>query len=1059
MLIPLRFSRRAGPGKRLPPATPAAGLPATGNLHHFHPFTFSLMDNNWYKRYKADERAAMPAGRIRHSLLKVLALLLLTLLLPLLGQAQTNRTISGKVTDDAGGGLPGVTILVPGTSTGTSSGADGSFTLEVPAATTRLSLSFVGYATQAVDITGKTSVSVSLKNDAQALNEVTVVGYGTARKQDLTGAVAVIGEKDFNKGTFTSPDQLLQGRVSGVQVSNNSGQPGGPSTIRIRGNSAVTGSGQPLYVVDGVPLDGRTARPGLVASTDVGTGADSNPLNFLNPDDVESITVLKDASATAIYGSRAAYGVVLITTKKGKTGAPVLTVGASAGFSTLLRRPEFLNASQYRQALTYYNQPAANDKGGDVDALKEILRTGYLQNYNVAMSGGGETGRYRLSLGYLDQGGIVRSTGFKKYSANFSTNLQFLESKKLGLDIGIATSQFKEQLANITTDAGFRGSLIGQALQWNPTRPLRKPDGSLDIDEGSVVNPLANQEYFNDNSRVNTVLASIAPSYKFTDWLQYRVLLSVSYNNGERRTSLDQRLITYPDLKEQGFASIGNNELTTQQMVHTLNFNKAISGDLNLNAVLGYEYTKFSNQGSNISAYGNKANGGFGAFGLDYTNYIQASNQTSRLPSSFADPSSSLQSVFGRAILNYKDRYVVTGTLRRDESSKFGPNNRVGYFPSFSAAWDLSRESFFPAEKLTQLKLRAGYGLTGNQEFPAGSAVDRFAINNLGVQAPLNGRSPDLKWQADAQYNVGIDLGAFNNRLTFTVDYFNKTTTDILFPTTPGQPAPPVQAIYWKNLGGKIVNKGVELALGATLLSSEKAEIGLNANATFIKNNVSGLTGPTIVTGAINGQGLSGATSQLIVNDYPINAFFLKRYAGLNEQGVSIYPDGEKVTYAGSPNPTTLLGLGLNARYGKLSLVANMTGQFGQYIYNNTVNAYGNVGQIGAFKNIALATFENSVKESVGNAGSASTRYLEKGDFLKMSNLTLSYAIGDLGTTFKGARIYATGQNLFVITKYNGFDPEVNTVKKEANQVPSAGIDYLPYPSARTFTFGVNFSL
>ena len=1010
-----------------------------------------------------EQPAAVPLGRLRPAPLLRLVLALLMLCAPLLGQAQ-NRAVSGKVTDSQATGLPGVTVLVPGTSVGTSTGADGTFQLQVPEATTTLSLTFVGYAAQQVDIAGKGTVQVSMKEDAQALNEIVVVGYGTARKQDVTGAVAVIGEKDFNRGTFTSPDQLLQGRVSGVQVSNNSGQPGGPSTIRIRGNSAVTGNGQPLYVIDGVPLDGRTARPGLVGSTDVGSGADSNPLNFLNPDDVESITVLKDASATAIYGARAAYGVVLITTKKGKSGAPVLSVGASAGFSTLLRRPAFLDASQYRQALSYYKQPTigqpnTTDQGGDVDALKEILRTGYLQNYNVAMSGGNETGRYRLSLGYLDQSGIVRKTGFKKYSANFSTNLQFLESKRLGMDIAIATSQFKEQLANITTDAGFRGSLIGQALQWNPTQSLRKPDGSLYVVFDPPVNPLANQEYFNDNARVNTVLASIAPSYKFTDWLQYRMLLSVNYNSGERRTSLDQRLITYPDLQEKGFASISNNELTTQQMVHTLNFNKAVTTDLNLNAVVGYEYTKFINMGSGIGAYGNVATGGFGIIGLDYTNIIQASSQATRTVTAFADPSSSLQSVFGRAILNYKDRYVLTGTIRRDESSKFGADFRAGYFPSFAAAWDISREAFFPADKLTQFKVRAGYGLTGNQEFPAGAAQDRFAINNLGVQAPLNGRSPTLKWQADAQYNFGIDLGAFNNRLTFTVDYFNKTTTDILFPTTPGQPAPPVQAIYWFNLDGKIVNKGVEMALATTLLSTEKAEVSFNANATFIKNSVSGLTGPTIITGAINGQGLSGATSQQIVNGYPINAFFLKRYEGLNDKGESIYPDGEKVTYAGSPNPTTLLGLGLNARYGKLTLIANMTGQFGQYIYNNTVNAYGNVGQIGSGKNIALATFENSVRESVGNAGSASTRYLEKGDFLKMSNLSLSYGIGDLGAAFKGARVYATGQNLFVITKYNGFDPEVNTVKREANQVPSVGIDYLPYPSARTFTFGVNFSL
>ncbi|MCC3153616.1 SusC/RagA family TonB-linked outer membrane protein [Hymenobacter sp. BT770] len=1013
------------------------------------------MSNDWYKNH---EQPASPVGLLRlMPRLRLLALAILAILCPLLGQAQTNRAVSGKVTDANSTGLPGVTVLVPGTTVGTSTGADGAFTLQVPETATALSFSFVGYATQQVDITGKTSVQVALKEDAQGLSEVVVVGYGTARKQDVTGAVAVIGEKDFNKGTFTSPDQLIQGRVSGVQVSNNSGQPGGPATIRIRGNSAVTGTGQPLYVVDGVPLDGRTARPGLVASGDVGTGADSNPLNFLNPDDVESLTVLKDASATAIYGSRAAYGVVLITTKKGKAGAPVLNVGVSNGFSTLLRRPAFLNASQYRQAITYYGAPATNDKGGDVDALKEILRTGRLQNYNVAMSGGGETGRYRLSLGYLDQDGIVRKSGFKKYSANLSTNLQFLESKKLGVDVNIATSQFREELPPITTDAGFRGSLIGQALQWNPTQPLRNADGSLFIQSGDVVNPLAAQELFNDNSRVNTVLASIAPSYKFTDWLQYRMLLSVNYNSGERRTSIDQRLINYPGIEKQGFAAISNNELVTQQIAHTLNFNKALTSSLNLNAVLGYEYTKFSNSGSNVNAYGNADAGGFGNFGLDYTNYIQYSSSVNRQVSSFVDPSSQLQSVFGRAILNFKDRYVLTGTLRRDESSKFGPNERVGYFPSFAAAWDLGQEAFFPAEKLSQLKLRAGYGRTGNQEFPAGAAQYRFSLDNNGAQAPINGPNPNLKWQADAQYNVGIDIGAFNNRLTFTADYFNKTTTDLLFPSLPGQPAPPVQAIYWVNLDGKIVNKGVEMALGATLVTNEKVEIGLNANATFVRNEVSGLTGASIPTGAINGQGLSGALSQSIQNGYPINAFFLPQYNGLSEKGLS--NTFGAIGYAGSPNPRTLLGLAANARYGKLSLVANMTGVFGQYIYNNTLNAVGNVGQIGAGKNIALSTFENPIKEALGNASAATTRYLEKGDYLKLSNLTLAYSFGNVGTFMKGARIYATGQNLFVITNYSGFDPEINTVKRGANQVPSVGIDYLPYPSARTFTFGVNFSL
>lgn len=316
-----------------------------------------------------------------------------------------------------------------------------------------------------------------------------------------------------------------------------------------------------------------------------------------------------------------------------------------------------------------------------------------------------------------------------------------------------------------------------------------------------------------------------------------------------------------------------------------------------------------------------------------------------------------------------------------------------------------------------------------------------------------------MKWQSDRQFNVGIDIGAFDNRLTFTADYFNKVTTDLLFPTVPGQPAPPVQTIQWRNLAGaKIVNQGVEMALNTALVRTDKVDVGFSANATFIRNEVKDLEGANIITGAINGQGLSGATAELIRNGYPINAFFLPEYQGLSDKGLS-NPFPATLTYAGSPNPRTLLGLGLNARYGKLSLIANMTGVFGQMIYNNTLNAVGAVGGIGAGKNIALSTFENPIKESVGNPSAASTRYLEKGNYLKMSNLTLAYAFGNVASFMKGVRVYATGQNLFVITKYTGFDPEINTIKVGANQVPSVGIDYLAYPSARLFTFGVNFSL
>ena len=1018
------------------------------------------MSNNSYTQSTLPGRSApVPAARRLAAPMRLLLALLV--LLPLLSQAQTAREVSGKVTDGTGTGLPGVTVLVPGTTNGTGTGGDGTFRIQVPATATTLSFSFVGYATQQVNISGKNTVNVTLKDDAQALTDVVVVGYGTVQKSDLTGAVSALGPKDFNKGTFTSPDQLLQGRASGVQITQNSGQPGGASTIKIRGNSAVTGTGQPLYVVDGVPLDGRSARPGL--TTSFGDSPNSNPLNFLNPADIESIDVLKDASATAIYGSRAAYGVVIITTKRGKLGEARLDVGVSGGFSNIMRKIKILDASQFREAIAYYGAPATNDKGQNTDPLGAILQTGPLQNYSIAMSGGSENSRYRLSLGYLDQKGIIKKTGFQKYTANFSTNVKFLESKRLGFDINITASQSREQLAPIGNNSDFRGSLISQALQWNPTDSLYRADGLPVARIGdSKVNPVAQQQYYNDNSRVTTALASISPYYKFTDWLEYRALLAVNYSTGIRRTSIDQRL-NINDYFGRGYAAIGNNELLTQQMTHTLNFNKKLGSDFNLNALVGYEYTKFANSGTNVNALGPV--GGFGIYGLDYTNYIQLSNTTARNISSFIDPVSELQSFFGRAILNYKGRYLLTATARADGSTKFGANNKYGYFPSVSAAWDISQESFFKVENINQLKARVGYGRTGNQEFPAGSAQGQYSFSSngtTGATGQLTNANPDLKWQSDEQYDAGLDFSLFNNRVTFTADYFYKKTTDLLYPTVPVQPAAPGgTAVTWKNLDGTIVNKGVELTLGVTAIETPRLGLSFNANATFIKNMVSGLPATAVIqTGTLNGQGLSDVYSEVIQNGLPINAFFLQTFNGIDPTtGLPTYADNGAAHYAGNPNPSAIAGLSTTIRVQKLSLTANFNGVFGNKIYNNTFNSALNVSQIGTpAKNIALAVYQSTPKESLASAVAPSTRYLESGNYVKLSNVTLSYALGDLGKVFKGASIYAIGQNLFVITNYQGFDPEVNT-NKAVNGTPSAGIDYAGYPTARTFTFGVNFSL
>jgi TonB-linked SusC/RagA family outer membrane protein len=971
-----------------------------------------------------------------------------------------NKTISGTVTDKNGTPVAGVSVTAKGSTRGVTTGTNGSFSLSVPSNVNTLVISSVGYATQEVNISGQTSVTVSLVESISTMNEIVVIGYGTARRKDLTGAVATVQEKDFNKGTYTSPDQLIQGKVAGVQILNNSGQPGGASTIKIRGNSTVTGTGQPLFVLDGVPLSGGSPRPGV---GDIGFGGSnpaSNPLNFLNPSDIASIDVLKDASATAIYGSRAAYGVVIITTKKGKSGEPRIEAGASFGVASIMKKIEVLNADQFRQAITYYGVSASADKGGNVDALDAILRKASVRNYNVAISGGNETGRYRLSLSALNQDGIVRKSGIKRYTANLTANFKFLESKKLGLDINIIPSQYVEDIAPISNDAGAGNNLIGMALTWNPTQPLKVGDSIVNIGGNSIFNPLNVSEAINDKAKVTTVLASIAPSYKLTSWLEYKMLFSINYGTGNRRTMRHQNtnLSATSTFTGVGFANIANSELVTQQITHTLSADKKLTPDLNINAVIGYEYLKFKNSGSSESANGPA--GGYGNFGLDYTNYIQYGDKTSYNISSYYNPIDELQSYFARAALNYKDKYFLTGTFRADGSTKFGKNNKYGYFPSFAAAWNITKEDFFHMDAINSLKLRGGWGKTGNQEFPSGSAVERIRFaGNGALTGRVNFNDSILKWQSDRQYNIGLDAAILNSRVSITVDYYNKRTTDLLFPVTGDPNGPSNGAVLWKNLDGFVENKGVEVSANANIINQKDLGWDFGVNAAFNKNNVDGLVAP-IYTGGLHGQGVSGTLVQTIQNGLPINAFYTRKFLGMDKgTGLATYQDdGNTFYYVGNPNPKTILGLSTSLRYMKLSLTINMNGAFGQSIYNNTLNNTINVGNINGGRNIALSVFKDPIKESFANPVTASSRFIEKGNYLKLSNASLNYAIGNVGKIFKGANIYVTGQNLFVLTDFSGFDPEVN-VNKSANFVPSVGFEYQPYPTARTISFGLNFSL
>jgi TonB-dependent starch-binding outer membrane protein SusC len=971
-----------------------------------------------------------------------------------MASALAQNNVSGTVKDKDGQPLAAVSVTVKGTNKGTATNATGDFSLAGVADRATLVFSATGFAQQEVRVSGTAPISVTLLTSVGSMDEVVVIGYGTARRKDLTGAVATVGEKDFNKGTFTAADQLIQGKVAGVQMINNSGQPGGASTVKIRGNASVTGSGQPLYIIDGVPLDGRSARPGLSPSG-LGDAPGGNPLNFLNPSDIASIDVLKDASATAIYGTRAAYGVVLVTTKRGQSGATKIDFGTSIGTSSILRRVKVLDASQYREALTYYGVSAANDLKADVNGLDVILRKGLIQTYNLAISGGNENSKYRFSGSVLDQEGIVRKTGIKKYTANFAGNFKLLPNKRLGLDINILPSLYQENLAPITNNAGSTGSLIGQALQWNPTEAFRKTDGSLNVKAGDIINPLAMSEAYNDVSRVTTLLASIAPSYKFTDWLEYKLLYSINYGTGVRRAST-QQFINLGDVKDRGFAGIGQNELTTQTTTHTLNLNRDIATDLSMTALLGYEYIKTTNKGSNTNALG--PNGGFGQYGLDYTNYIQFSNPGSRNVSSFVDPSYELQSYFGRVGFNFKDKYLLTGTVRRDGSTRFGTNNKYGTFPAVSAAWVLTKESFFQVNGINSLKIRGGWGKTGNQDFPSGASQATYSFGNNGGLSQTNYPNPNLKWQNDRQYNIGLDASILNNRVALTLDYFNKKTGDLLFPTFPDPSGPIGGAVLWQNLEGFVENKGLEASLNTTIISKKDFTFDFGINATFIKNEVSGLPAP-IPTGGLHGQGVTGTFVQTIRNGFPINTFFTREFLGLDKgTGQALYTDGGSTFYAvGNPNPSTILGLTAAFTYKKLSFTANMNGALGQKIYNNTLNNVINVGSIKGGRNIAVSVYESEVKEAFSNPVTASSRFIEDGDYLKLANATLSYNVGPVGKVFRATNVYVTGQNLFVLTNFSGFDPEVN-VDKSNRGVPSVGIEYTPYPSARIVTLGANFS-
>ncbi len=995
-------------------------------------------------------------------------------------------TVSGVISD-AGGPIPGVNVLIRGTANGAVSDFDGNYTIDNVAEDAILVFSYVGFKSQEIPVGGQTIINVTMQEDAAELEQVVVVGYGTVRKKDLTGSVATVKPEDFNQGVQTSPDQLIQGRVAGVNITQSSGEPGAGSSIRIRGASSIRAGNSPLVVVDGVPLTDSDVSPG--SDTGIGSSSARNPLNFINPNDIASIDVLKDASATAIYGSRGANGVIIITTKKGKSGKPQMTFSVSTSVGSIANEYDLLSGDAFVQAANAAGNPGA-DLGGNVDAFDDILRSAVIQNYDFSYGGGSETGSYRLSLGLLDQEGIIQGTGQKKYNATVNLSEKFFNNR-LKMDARLLTSFIQDDAEAISDNVGAEGDLVSSALKWNPTRNFRLPDGSFDQPSDNQRNPLALLEYYDDRTETSRIFGNISATYEIIEGLSYKFNFGVDRSEATRGVE-QSRLLNTNNTIGRGRADILTIKTFNKLFEHTLSYNKDLTDDIRLDAVLGYSFQQFERKGTSTTAFD---------FASDnQSSYIDNLNSAATFPtgiqneslniffnSSFFDPTSELQSFFGRANVNFYDKYLLTATLRADGSSRFGSGNEYGYFPSAAFAWKIVNEEFAP-DLFSDLKLRVGWGITGNQAFPAGSAQEQFGfirttdpvtLETISIVAQINAANPDLQWESTSTINAGIDFGFFDNRLSGSIDYFNKVTKDVLFRFPTVQPAVP-NSFFWRNLDNtEIINTGVELGINAVVVQNEDLTVDVGLNLSFLDNKIENVTQDNfingIITGSISGQGLSGQNAQLLFDDQALFAFYLPIFEGFDSTGAPIFRDvnGDGVintdfgtpgetdrTFVGDPNPDILVGIRAAVSYKDFDASVYLNGAYGHEIYDNTANAL--------FTSAALRRGENVTEDIVGNGedpgapNTVSTRFLQSGDFLRLTNLTLGYTIkgsedNSLTNWFNSLRVSVTGQNLFVITPYNGFDPEVNT-NKQVSGVPSFGIDYTAFPRSRQFTLGVNMN-
>ncbi|WP_457616593.1 SusC/RagA family TonB-linked outer membrane protein [Lutibacter sp.] len=972
------------------------------------------------------------------------------LLFPLVMFAQ--QTVKGKVTEATGNtALPGVDVIIKGTTKGAATDFDGNYTIENVKPGDVLVFSYLGFYSQEITFTNNTTINVSLVENTETLSEVVVIGYGTTTVKDATGSVTSVKAKDFNKGVIVSPDQMLTGKVAGVQITSGGGAPGSGSTIRIRGGASLTATNNPLFVIDGVPVDG-TGISGL-----------RNPLNTINPNDIESYTILKDASATAIYGSRASNGVIIITTKKGKGDGFKATYSSNFSVNENIETVDALSANQFRDYVNTYGTASDIALLGDANTnwQNEIFRTGYGTDHNISITGGDEKLNYRGSIGYTNQTGTLLTSMLERatYSLRVGTKL-FDEHLKIDINTRISL------INNTFADTGA----IGNAIAFDPTKPVydsASPYGGFfewlqsngnPIAVGAPKNPVALLKQRNNSSHSNRNIANIQFDYKMHFLPELRANLNLGYDRSKSNgddIKYNSATASTLDLAQLGNISHYEQDKENLLMDFYLNYAKDLKSiNSSVDFMAGYSYQNFKNQGfSEVDIQDAAITQMF-----DYYNELN------------------LQSFFGRLKYTLDQKYLLTLTYRRDGSSRFSENNRWGNFPSAAFAWKIYEEDFLKNSKtVTNLKFRLSWGITGQQDvgsyypaiatYLASTTTAQYQFGNDFLTTyraePFNST---LKWEETETYNVGLDFGLFNDVVNGSIDaYFRKTKDLLNFIPFPGGSS--LSNAGLANIG-KMENKGIELMLNVKPVKTEDLNLNLGFNFTYADTEITKLTtndDPNYEGVEVGGfSGGVGNTIQRHTVGYAPYTFFVYQqvydtngkplegvYVDRNNDGVITSAD--KYRYK-KPTADYTVGFTTDLNYKKWNFNMVWRGSFGNYVYNNVDSNLGFRQQLlnAAFPEVISNGVENVLESGFINGGTErymSDYYVQEASFVKLDNVSVGYNFGNVFGEESNLSVIGSVQNVLTITDYEGLDPEV-----------SGGIDYNIYPRPRIYMLGVNLN-